>query len=92
MNFTTLMNKNYEELVFNLIFPRKLHRHWLCCTLVRYRSGLSHTLLALYSQFGAQLLVPLNGSDRQRVDIILNDGCSDEVMLAIYFVFRIVSD
>jgi hypothetical protein len=23
MNFTTLMNKNYEELVFNLIFPRK---------------------------------------------------------------------
>ena len=25
MNFTTLMNKNYEELVFNLIFPRKPH-------------------------------------------------------------------
>ena len=27
MNFTTLMNKNYEELVFNLIFPRKLEFH-----------------------------------------------------------------
>jgi len=41
----------------NLIFPRKLDRHWLCCTLVRYRSGLSHTWFRSIFNVGSDSLM-----------------------------------